>query len=192
MAMPPAVSGVPAARASATRSSRSMARPRLPACEPVVPTCLSPAITGTPASGAKLPADNRHDAGSRGAAMLHARHHLLADVAAFVEIDAGELVHVGLVREGVAIDEVEPAARHAQRDAVRLVGRRLEQLCAKVGRRLLGQMRRQHDALAERWQPRVSDRSGRIRSCRRRPRPPSRPAPRTGHRRSPWRGACRN
>ena len=60
--------------------------------------------------------------------MLHARHHLLADVAALVEIDAVELVHVGLVREGVAVDEIEPAARHAERDAVRLVGGGLDQL----------------------------------------------------------------
>src|SRR6185503_596885 len=36
MVTPPAVSGVPAACASATRSRRSMARPRSPACEPVI------------------------------------------------------------------------------------------------------------------------------------------------------------
>ena len=88
---------------------------------------------------------DRHDAVSRGAAMLHARHHLLADIAALVEIDAGELVHVGLVREGIAVDEIEAAARHAERDAVGLVGRRLEQLGAEIGRRLLGEMRRQHE-----------------------------------------------
>ena len=64
---------------------------------------------------------DRHDAGARGAAMLDARHHFLADEAALVEIDAAELVHVGLVREGVAVDEIRAAARHAERDAVRFV-----------------------------------------------------------------------
>ncbi|MNC93409.1 hypothetical protein D3C83_100340 [compost metagenome] len=34
------------------RSSRNIASPLPPADEPVVPICLSPAITGTPASGA--------------------------------------------------------------------------------------------------------------------------------------------
>ena len=127
----------------------------LPAAEPVVPTCLSPAITGDAGVGREAVGRDRHDAGARGAAMLHARHHLLADVAALVEIDAGELVHVGLVREGVAVDEVEPAARHAERDAMRLVGVRLDELGAEIGGGLLGEMRRQHDALAERGQPRV-------------------------------------
>ena len=65
--------------------------------------------------------------------MLHARHHLLADIAALVEIDAGELIHVGLVREGIAIDEVEPAARHAKRDAVRLVVCGIDQFGAEIG-----------------------------------------------------------
>ena len=51
MAMPPAVSGVPAASASATRSSRSNASPRPLAVEPSVPTCFSPAITGSPGIG---------------------------------------------------------------------------------------------------------------------------------------------
>ena len=53
--------------------------------------------------------------------MLDARDNLLSDVAAFVEIDAVELVHVGLVRECVAIDEIETAARHAERNAVGFV-----------------------------------------------------------------------
>ena len=53
--------------------------------------------------------------------MLHARDDFLADIAAFGEIDAAELVHVGLVRKGVAIAEIEAALRHAERDAVRLV-----------------------------------------------------------------------
>src|SRR5262245_1433808 len=51
--MPPAMSGWPAARASATRSSRSIARPRPRAVEPRVPSGFSPALTGMPVSGAK-------------------------------------------------------------------------------------------------------------------------------------------
>ena len=135
--MPPAVSGTPAAQRVGDAVEPQHRQPALPACEPMMPTCLSPAITGTPASGAKLFDGDRHDAGARRAAMLHARHHLLADVAALVEIDAAELVHVGLVREGVAVDEIEPAARHAERDAVRLVGGCIHQLGAEIGRRLL-------------------------------------------------------
>ena len=142
--MPPAISGVPAASASATRSSRSSASPRPSAAEPTVPTSFSPAVTGRPALGREAVVGDRHDAAARGAAMLDARHHLLADIAAFVEIDAGELVHVGLVRKGVAVDEVEPAARHAERNAVRLVGVRVDELRAEIGGRLGGQMRRQH------------------------------------------------
>ena len=74
--------------------------------------------------GRELVIGDRHDAAARAAAMLDARHHLLADIAALVEIDAGELVHVGFVREGVAIGEIHAAARHAERDAVRVIGRR--------------------------------------------------------------------
>ncbi len=88
-------------------------------------------------------------------AMLDARHDFLADIAAFVEIDAGELVHVGLVREGVAIDEIHAAARHAERDAVRFVGLGLHQFGAEIGGGLRRQMRRQHHPHAERRQPRI-------------------------------------
>jgi hypothetical protein len=63
-----------------------------------------------------------------GAAMLHPRHHLLADIAALVEIDAVKPVHVGFVRKGIAIAEVEAAAGNAQRDAVGLVGRTVDHL----------------------------------------------------------------
>ena len=65
---------------------------------------------------------DRHDALARAAAMLDARHHFLPDIAALGEVDAVELVHVGLVREGIAVNEIEPAARHAERDAMRFVG----------------------------------------------------------------------
>src|SRR5580692_1974 len=47
----PAMSGVPAASASPTRSSRSSASPRLPAAEPIVPIGLPPAVTAMPSAG---------------------------------------------------------------------------------------------------------------------------------------------
>ena len=87
--------------------------------------------------------------------MLDARDHLLADEAALVEVDAAELVHVGLVRERIAIDEVEAAARHAERDAVRLVDRGIDEFRAEIGRGLAGKMRRQHAAQPQRRQARV-------------------------------------
>ena len=59
---------------------------------------------------------------------------LLADEAALVEVDAVKLIHVGFVREGVAIDEVGTAARHAKRDPVRLVVVGGDQLRAELGR----------------------------------------------------------
>ena len=77
-----------------------------------------------------------HGAGARGAAMLHPRHDLLADIAALVEIDAVQPVHVGLVRERVAIHEVEAAARHAERDAMRLIGGAVDEVGADEMRRL--------------------------------------------------------
>ena len=98
-----------------------MRKPAAGAAEPSVPTALSPAVTGIAGFRREAVEGDRHDAVARGAAMLDARDHLLADVAALVEIDAAELVHVGLVRKGVAIDEIEAAARHAERDAMRLV-----------------------------------------------------------------------
>src|SRR5258708_910609 len=53
MASPPAVSGVPASRASETRSVRIRARPLGPAVEPMVPTGLAPARITAPGSGEK-------------------------------------------------------------------------------------------------------------------------------------------
>ena len=120
-----------------------------------MPTAFSPALTGVPASGAKPSNAHGHYPRARGAAVFDARDHLLADEAALVEVDAAELVHVGLVRKGIAIDEVEAAARHAERDPMRLVGGRVEQLRAEVGRGLLGEVRREHAAQPERRQARV-------------------------------------
>ena len=98
-----------------------------------MPTGLSPAITGMPSSAREIVIGHRHDAAARRAAMLHARDHFLPDVAALLEIDAAELVHDGLVREGVVVHEVEPAARHAERDAMRLVVLGVDQVGAEIG-----------------------------------------------------------
>ena len=45
--------------------------------------------------------------------MLHARDHLLADVTAFGEIDAAELIHIGLMWEGIPVFEIGTAARNS-------------------------------------------------------------------------------
>ena len=113
-----------------------------------MPICFSPAVTGDAGVRPKTLIGDRNHAGAGDAAMLHARHHLLADEAALVEVDAVELVHVGLVRERIAIDEVEAAARHAERDAVRLVVRGIDQRGAEIVGGLFRQVRRQHDARA--------------------------------------------
>ena len=89
-------------------------------------------------------------AGARGAAMLHARDDLLADIAALVEIDAGEAVHVGLVRKRIAVHEIEPAARHAERDAMGLVVGGIDQLGADQVGQLLLEIFGDQDASAER------------------------------------------
>ncbi len=75
-----------------------------PQLAPVVPICLSPAITG------RARVRRRDLSASTGTMRVraeprcsHPRHDLLADIAALVEVDAGEPVHVGLVRERVAI-----------------------------------------------------------------------------------------
>ena len=98
---------------------------------------------------------NRHGARARDAAMLHARDHLLADIAAFGEIDAAELVHVGLVREGVAVAEIDAALRNAERDAVRLVFARVDEGGAEIGGGVGGKMRRHYHAQTERRQARI-------------------------------------
>ena len=98
---------------------------------------------------------DRHGAGARRAAMLHPRNDLLADIAAFAEIDAAELIHVGLVRKGVAVAEINAAVRHAERDAMRFVFARGDEGCTEIGRRLGGKMRRYYHAQPERRQPRI-------------------------------------
>src|SRR3984885_14655544 len=61
------------------------------------------------------------DAFAGGPAVLHARNDLLADIAALVEIDPMEEVEIGVVREGVAIGEIEPALRRSYGDTQALV-----------------------------------------------------------------------
>ena len=43
--------------------------------------------------------------------MHDARHDLLSDITAFVEIDAGELIQVCFVRKRIAIYKIETAPR---------------------------------------------------------------------------------
>src|SRR5262249_17980704 len=77
------------------------------------------------------------------------------DEAALIEVDAAQLVHVALMRKGIAVGEVEAAARHPERDAMSLVGRRVDELGAQVGCRLAGKVRRQHAAQAQGRKPRT-------------------------------------
>ncbi len=110
---PPAVKGRPAAFASSTRSSRSIASASRPDDEPSVPTASSPSRTGVPGGGGVGRDLDARDALARRPAVLHARDDLLPDVAALVEIDAVQEVEVGVVRKGVAIGEIDAALRNA-------------------------------------------------------------------------------
>ena len=117
----PARIGAPASIAAFARSRRTSASASSPADEPSVPSDLPPAVDHRAGSGQGAAGAGDDEAAAGGAAMLHARHHLLADVAALAEIDAGELVHVGVVGEGVAEGEVDAAFGDAERDAVGVV-----------------------------------------------------------------------
>jgi hypothetical protein len=97
----------------------------------------------------------RHGTLARDAAMLGARHDFLADIAALVEIDAAELIHVSFMGKGVAINEINPAARYAERDAVRFIVLRARQRGAKLARCLRRAMRRDHHPKPERRQARI-------------------------------------
>ena len=87
--------------------------------------------------------------------MLHPRHHFLSDIAALVEIDAVQAVHVGLVRKRVAVHEIEPAARHAGGDAMRLIGVTVDEVGADQIGDLLLQLFGHENAPAERLVPRI-------------------------------------
>jgi len=60
----------------------------------------------------------RHDTPAGGAAMPHAAHHLLPDVAALLEGDAMQGIHAGVERKGIAEDEVDPPLRNGKRYAM--------------------------------------------------------------------------
>ena len=113
---PPASIGTPASSASLTRSMRRMASPLPPAVEPSVPIARPFATISVPDAGRLVAGDDQH-AAARRAAMLHARHHLLADIAALAEADATHLVEQHIVREGIAQSIVRPALGDAVRDA---------------------------------------------------------------------------
>ena len=89
--------------------------------EPSAPIGLPPAVTGVPGGGRSSPRPI-DDATARRAAMLHARDDLLADEAALGEVDAGELVHVRVMGEGLAEGEVDAALGNAEPDAMGVVG----------------------------------------------------------------------
>ncbi len=56
-------------------------------------------------------------------AEMHAGDDLLAGIAALLEIDAVQPIEIGIMHEGVAIGKIDTALRHAERDAMRLIGR---------------------------------------------------------------------
>ena len=87
--------------------------------------------------------------------MLHPRHDFLADIAAFAEIDAAELIHVGLVRKRIAVAEIDAALRYAERNAMGVVIARRDEIRAELGRRRRGKVRRNHQAKPERRQARI-------------------------------------
>ncbi len=151
----PQVSDSPAACASASRSSRIIAKPWPLAVEPSVPISFSPAITGKPSAGREFIIGDPHDCGCARSSDARRGRRLPVRHSTLTEINAGELVHVGLVRERVAIDEIHAAARHAERDAVRLVSLCVGERGAEIGGRLRRQMRRQHHPQAELGQPRI-------------------------------------
>src|SRR5262245_62299288 len=95
--------------------------------------------------------------------MLHARDTLLADEAAFREIDAVQLVEQRLMREGVAEDIILAALRHALADT--------EGVVVLLACRLATERRgtcalRQERPVAERGQPRIGIENGVRRLCR--------------------------
>ena len=58
---------------------------------------------------------------SRGIAVVHARYDFLADIAAFVEIDAMQQIHIGIMDECVAIGKIDAALGDSECDSVILV-----------------------------------------------------------------------
>ena len=101
-AAPFAVIGSPFATASPARSIRTRASPRNPSDRPELPDVRVARMQLGAAAGRASPnALTPEMRGARRLAKLHARHDLLSDVAAFLEIDPVELVKARLVRIGV-------------------------------------------------------------------------------------------
>ena len=82
-------------------------------------------------------------------------YDLLADIAAFGEINAAKLVHISLMRESVAVAEVDAYRRRVPRDAERVVLVRLDERGAEARRRVGSAMRRYHQAQPQRRQTRI-------------------------------------
>ena len=151
IARPPDVSGVPASSASAARSIRISARPVTVGRRAHGAHRLVAGENGVACFRRRAVKHNPNRARARGAAMLHPRHHLLADITALVEIDAVQPVHVGLVRERVAIDEIETAARNARGDAMGVIGGAVDQLRADQIGGFLCEFLWHQNPPAERW-----------------------------------------
>ena len=103
------------------------------------------------------------DALPRGTAMLHARHHLLADEAALLEVDAVQLIEHRLMREGVAESVVAAALGHAKRDAARVILILAGERAAEIGDIGVGG---KQDAEPELRQPRIGKSDGALRQER--------------------------
>src|SRR5690606_24909153 len=79
-----------------------------------------------------------HNAAPRRAAMLHARDDLLTNIAALSEGDAAKLIHVGVMREGVAISKIDGSLGYAEGDSVSVVMTRAGGCVARRGNRRAG------------------------------------------------------
>src|SRR5262249_56919133 len=75
---------------------------------------------GAALRGGRLIAE-RHRASARDAALLDPRHHLLADIAAFGEIDPAKSIHIGFVGKSVAIGEINSPAPPPERGSGSLI-----------------------------------------------------------------------
>ena len=88
--------------------------------------------------------------------MLDARHDFLADIAPLGEIDAAELVHVGLMRVGITINKVEAAARNPERNATCFIDFCVHQRGTEISGGFGGQMRRYEHAQSQSRQARIA------------------------------------
>jgi hypothetical protein len=109
--------------------------------EPNVPRVRSPALTGTPAPGAK-PSKAMGSTRVRAVPRCSMRDHLCPTKQPR-RTDAAELVHVGPVRKRIAVDEIAPPRTPAQCDAL---GPARDEFGAEVRRGVGSKVRRQHAA----------------------------------------------